>query len=786
MYIPKIINRWNRVLTICVVLLYISPAMYGGEIDLSDSRLLLSPSIKSPVKETIIQILQEEIHRRTGIQLGVSDTWNGISAIALALSSDDRLNGKPLPEKRQLLFRAESFSVIVEENDSRPVVWLIGADERGVLFAAGHLLRTSLLADKQILFDPSNGIEGTTPDYPIRGHQLGYRNTANSYDAWSKEQYEQYIRELAIFGTNCIETIPFDNTPSPHMKVLKEEMNRHISTVCRNYGIDYWIWTPADVDLSDESLFRAEVKKHSDYYKKCPHLSHVFVPGGDPGDNHPRYVMPFLKAIAGELEKYHPHAGVWISLQGFSDEQIDYFYHYLETENPDWLRGVVSGPGSPPLSDTRYRLPQKYMHRHYADITHTIRCQYPTLRWDQAYALTLGREPVNPQPFYYAELHDRYAPFTDGFLSYSDGAHDDLNKFIWSRKGWSMEEDATGITAQYVRFFFGTKPDDRVTDAILGLERNWDGPIEANGGIEMTFLRWQQLEEAYPNLQSDWRWQMLLLRAYYDTYTRRRKFYEQGLEREANQLLEKTPEIGSGKAMKLALEKVNDADRINIAPSLRKKIDDYCEALYHSVGLQTSIQKYQASGAERGALLDFVDYPLNNRWWLSDQFEKIGQMEAETEKRVALEVIAKWENPGKGSYYDNISNISQSPRVKTTVYDATDVAWWDQGKSRKRLSTQLFQNSPQLLYEDLDPKARYLIRIAGYGDALLRVDGERISPTLYNKELEEFKEFLIDRRFFQDGKLEVSFDEPEESHLNWRQYSKVCDIWLIKMGGIDN
>lgn len=780
MYRPKIMNGWNRMLNICIALLCISSTLHAHEIDLSGSRLLLSPTIKSPVKETIVQVVQEEVSKRTGLHLDIADAWNGSPIIALALSSDDILNGKALPEKRKLLLQAESFSVVVEENNPHPVVWLIGADERGVLFAAGHLLRTSLFADKQILFDSSNAIQ-STPDYPIRGHQLGYRNTANSYDAWSKEQYEQYIRELAIFGTNCIETIPFDNTPSPHMKLSKEEMNRHISMVCKNYGLDYWVWTPANVDLSDESLFRAEVRKHSDYYKHCPHLSHVFVPGGDPGDNHPQYVMPFLKAIAAELEKYHPHAGVWISLQGFSDEQIDYFYHYLETENPDWLRGVVSGPGSPPLSDTRYRLPQKYMHRHYADITHTVRCLYPTLRWDQAFALTLGREPVNPQPFYYAELHDRYAPFTDGFLTYSDGAHDDLNKFIWSRKGWSRGEEAASITEQYVRFFFGAKPDDRVTDAILALERNWDGPIEANGGIETAFLRWQQLEEAYPGLQGNWRWQMLLLRAYYDTYTKRRKLHEQALEREANQLLGQAPEMGAADAMKLALEKVNEADRINIAPSLRKKIDDYCEALYHSVGLQTSVEKYQASGPERGCLFDFVDYPLNNRWWLSDQFEKIGQMATETEKLAALEVIARWENPGKGSYYDNISNISQSPRVKTTVYDATDVAWWDRGKSRKRLSTQLFQNFPQLLYEDLDPKARYLIRIAGYGDALLRVDGERISPTLYNKELEEFKEFPIDRRFFQDGKLEVSFDEPEESHLNWRQHSKVCDIWLIKI-----
>jgi len=779
MYRAMIISRWRVVLTACIAVLYFSSTLNAGEIDLSESQLIISSSVQSPLKETIIKVLQEEAARRSHLSLKVTNGWNHHRIIALALASDENLHSRPLPDKSNHSLPAESFTVVVEEDAAQTILWLIGSDERGLLYAAGHLLRTSFLTEKKILFHSSNAIQ-SSPDYPLRGHQLGYRNTANSYDAWTKEQYEQYIRELALFGTNAIETIPFDDTPSQHMKVTREIMNSHISQVCKEYGLAYWVWTPVRVDLSNKEQFEAEVKKHADYYRKCPHLSNVFVPGGDPGENHPRYVMPFLKAIAAELQKQHPTAGVWVSLQGFSDEQVDYFYHYLEVENPDWLRGVVSGPGSPPLSDTRYRLPRKYMHRHYADITHTVRCSYPVLSWDQAFALTLGREPINPQPFYYAEIHDRYAPFTDGFITYSDGAHDDLNKFIWSRKGWSDKENATDITEQYVRFFFDSNPDGHVTEAILGLERNWDGPIEANGGIEMTFLRWQQLEKAYPRLQTDWRWQMLLLRAYYDSYTKRRKQYEQSLEQEANILLKQAPGIGAEKAMKLALEKVNGADRLNIAPELRTKIDYYCEALYHSIGLQTSVEKYGASGPERGCVLDFVDYPLNNRWWLSDQFEKIAQMGTEAEKMAAIEVIARWENPGKGSYYDNVSNISQSPRVKSTVYDATDVAWWDSGKSRKRLSTQLFQNFPSLVYEDLDPNARYLIRVAGYGDALLRVDGERVSPTLYPKELEEFKEFPVNRRYFQDGKLEVSFDEPEESHINWRQHSKVCDIWLIK------
>jgi sugar-specific transcriptional regulator TrmB len=103
-----------------------------------------------------------------------------------------------------------------------------------------------------------------------------------------------------------------------------------------------------------------------------------------------------------------------------------------------------------------------------------------------------------------------------------------------------------------------------------------------------------------------------VLRSYYDTYTKRRKIYEQNLEKEANQILAKAEIIGSSNAMDEALAIVNKADKELISADLRQKIVDYCEALFQSIGMQTSVKKYNASGAERGAILDFVDYPLNN------------------------------------------------------------------------------------------------------------------------------------------------------------------------------
>jgi hypothetical protein len=334
---------------------------------------------------------------------------------------------------------------------------------------------------------------------------------------------------------------------------------------------------------------------------------------------------------------------------------------------------------------------------------------------------------------------------------------------------------------EYARFFFGSAVAETAADGILALERNWVGPIEENGGISGTYNLWKGMETQHPDLKYNWRWQLLVMRSNYDYFLKIRKAYEQNLEKLANQVLLKASKIGSDKAMAQALEIVEKADKEPVTNELRQKIVDYCAALFQSVGLQTSVEKYKASGAERGAILDFIDYPLNNRWWLADEFKKVEKMATEKEKAERLKVIATWENPGPGSYYDNVSDISKSSHVLTVSDDGTDVAWWDNGMSRKRLSTQLFQNFPVLRYYDLDPNGRYLLRIAGFGEALLRVDGERIEPTLYNKGYEEFKEFPLNPRFVSDGKMDVTFDQPEESTLNWRQRSKVSDVWLIKL-----
>ncbi len=752
----------------------------SNQFDLSKSSILVSSSIKEPVRQSTADILVEEVGKRTSLTLSQSENWQGNTVIALVLSSDEDLNGTALPLREGSNLpetKKEGFRVVQEKKDGWNILWIIGADARGVLYGIGWLLRTAEIHDG-IFQLPSNTDFASSPEYPIRGHQFGYRNTANSWDEWTVDEFDQHFREQVLFGANSFENIPFEDK-SVLMKYTPAEMNIHLSEICEKYDADYWVWTPASFDLADEKLRLEEIKSHEEFYKACPRLDDVFIPGGDPGHNHPKEVLPFMKELATILHKYHPDAGIWISLQGFNEEKVRYFFNYLEEEKPDWLAGVVYGPGSPPIKLERELLPEKYEHRFYPDITHTVRCQYPVPRWDQAFALTLGREATNPMPKYYNAVFQQDSPFTNGFVSYSDGVHDDVNKVLWSELGWNSKNDIHQIVKEYCRFFFGWTVAEKATEGIFALEQNWVGPIKGNATIGQTLELWKELEVENPQLAGNWRWQQLVMRAYYDAYIQQRNNYEKGLEQQAYGILAKANSLGAENAMDGAMAVLEKAKTEPVAQDLRTKAVQYCEDLFESVGLQTSVEKYHARGAERGCVLDFIDYPLNNIWWLEDEFAKVREMSSEKEKVVRLDFIRNYETPGEGSFYDNISS-ADAKHVVSETDDSIDYLWENNGHSRKRLSTQLFQFTPELHYDDLDSTSDYMIRVAGYGEAFLRANGERLKPTKYEKGYEQFKEFPLPKELIKNGKLLITFDKPDEENLNWRKQSRVTDVWVLK------
>ena len=315
-------------------------AMPGAAtVDLSRASVVARGGGAAEAEKTAVTVLIEEAFKRTGVRWTPRTDWPQTGAIIVATSKlDDVAGGPDAPadvRKTAARLKPEGFVLAVDATRAdRPVVWVVGADARGVLFGVGKLLRVAKLTEGVATLDAATNVV-TSPAYPIRGHQLGFRNRANSWDAWDVKQFEQYIRELAVFGANCVENIPFqDESPGVLMRVSRKEMNVQMSEICQRYDQDYWVWAPADFDLSNADKRAKALHEHEELYKACPRLDAVFVPGGDPGENAPALVMPFLKDLSVLLARHHPKGKIWLSLQGIrGDRAVKYVYqHYLDQE----------------------------------------------------------------------------------------------------------------------------------------------------------------------------------------------------------------------------------------------------------------------------------------------------------------------------------------------------------------------------------------------------------------------------------------------------------------------
>ena len=91
--------------------------------------------------------------------------------------------------------------------------------------------------------------------------------------------------------------------------------------------------------------------------------------------------------------------------------------------------------------------------------------------WDTAYAVTEARECINPRPEDESIIFRKMQPDTIGFLTYSEGCNDDVNKIVWSGLGWDPDQKVTDILREYSRYFIGDRFTETFAEGLLSLER---------------------------------------------------------------------------------------------------------------------------------------------------------------------------------------------------------------------------------------------------------------------------------------------------------------------------
>jgi hypothetical protein len=151
------------------------------------------------------------------------------------------------------------------------------------------------------------------------------------------------------------------------------------------------------------------------------------------------------------------------------------------------------------------------------------------------------------------------------------------------------------------------------------------------------------------------------------------------------------------------------------------------EALYQSAHEQTSVERYRAISVGRGATLDLVDRPLNDRVWLTAQFQRIRALPEEKARLAELDRLTSWTNPGPGGFYDDLGNPARQPHLVHAAKFEDDldparsgtVGFGYQAGWRHSWMThaESFYDAPLTMrYTGLDPTARYRLRVIYAGD----------------------------------------------------------------------
>ena len=779
--------------------------------------IIFCPEKSNPVVLKAVAVLQEEIIKRGGkINPKIPGKAETIPAI-ISIGEESDLTKFPENFRMKLSTMEptgkDGYKLYISEDSKN--AFIIGHDPRGVLYGVGKFLRNLEFESGKIFIDSKLSIS-STPKYPIRGHQLGYRPKTNAYDAWTVAQYDSYIRDLAIFGANSIEIMPprtDDDPTSVNMKLPAIQMIKEQSRICKEYGLDVWMWYPnMGSNYSNVDSIQVELNERDKIFSVLPKLDALFVPGGDPGDLDPDALFGFLAKEAVVLHKYHPNAKIWVSPQVFKPS-ADWYKKFYEHVNKkyDWFGGIVYGPWiRTPLPEVKKLIRPEIPIRLYPDITHSLSCQYPVPDWDIALAMTLGRECINPRPEDEKYIHNLYAPLAQGSISYSEGTNDDVNKFVWTGQDWDPKTPVIETLRDYARYFIGSDYTEPVAQGLMALEQNFKGRLLSNEHVQQTLQQWKEMESnASANVLSNPRFQSGLIRAYFDAYTQRRLIYETDLEFQSREALEKANVTGSQKAINETKRILSLAIDKPVSQELRSRCFALADSLFRSFGAQLTVKKHHAMPG-RGNFIDNIDVPLNDALWILDQINGLSKLETEPQRLLAIHKMLHRTDPGPGGFYDNFGNPSgwkhikahktwaedpgslESPResfgVGLTGVDwvhevvakgfegqTTPLAWMNQ------INT-LYDTPLVIEYDNLDPNSEYTLRIAYTGrfrsSMKLMADGVMIHNYI-RMGTKPMYEFPLPKEVTKDGKVTFTWTCGNEDKGEGERGSQVAEIWII-------
>ena len=143
----------------------------------------------------------------------------------------------------------------------------------------------------------------------------------------------------------------------------------------------------------------------------------------------------------------------------------------------------------------------------------------------------------------------------------------------------------------------------------------------------------------------------------------RRLAYETELEQQALGVLRQVQRLSAPVAL-------DEAERFWTRPCWRRWLricgpgcSKWPKRSFRASACNLACRGYKAIAVDRGANLDLIDVPLNNRVWLKARFAAIRGLEGEREQEREIDALVRWTDPGPGGFYDNLGSLTQRPHL---------------------------------------------------------------------------------------------------------------------------
>jgi len=474
----------------------------------------------------------------------------------------------------------EGFAIKSLGTPEGRLIVAVGADARGVLYAAGEVLRRFRYGPDSVTAADYSVTEA--PAFRFRGfsaNQGGTMMKMTKARSWTETEIRGVVLEYALAGGNTFYAADNGGAFYDYIKsyglmtTTGARPNQLYGQHPKEWnagGREPWEGSQWVCPSIPEARAALMAQWDKDFSRRADHEVMRFY-AGDPGGCTDARCRPWGKTFIQLSEemaaiwlKYHPKSIVLIANQGLDNAGERAIFDYYKEKPRNWSYGIAYGPGSNPMSryfrnelrkdlfvypgkgpvdrylaEMLHELPLDQHIMHYSDITHWIRSQYQIDRPEPNIVKAYNRRMFHARPKAMYRIFQAIMPFSEGDIIYSEGNHDEFHQYLWARLLWNPNRELEDVMREYCVLYFGEDSAESMVQALFQLEENLVTPLDTNPGIGRYYALVKEAGDKMPawRMKRDYRWRLHMQKAALDQYLQYKLRNEMNHEQRAREIL---------------------------------------------------------------------------------------------------------------------------------------------------------------------------------------------------------------------------------------------------------